>query len=58
MFVLHFAEYYSNAPCALKYTEWFDTKEEALHYAEYYKDTNNIQISIEDYSTHEITIVK
>ena len=58
MFVLHFAEYYSNAQSALKYTEWFDTKEEALHYAEYYKDIDSIKISIEDYSTHEITIVK
>lgn len=54
MFILHVEEYYSNAPCALERTEWFDSVEEALHYAEYYKDMNKVHVFIEDFKTHEI----
>lgn len=58
MFILHVEKFYSNAPSALKQTEWFDTKEEALHYAKHYEDFNNVRVFIEDFHTHEITFVR
>lgn len=58
MFILKVEECYSNSPCALKYIEWFDTLEEAQHYAEHYKNMNKTHVFIEDFNTHEITPIK
>lgn len=58
MFIVHIEECYSNAPCALKFTEWFDSEEEALDYAEHYKNMGKTHVFIENFKSHEITFIK
>lgn len=56
MFILHFTEHHSQWP-SLKYTECFDTENEALNYARHY-NYKMMEISIEDFSTHKVTVIK